>query len=90
MFVLVLPNDERREEFTAGITAIKPVGMHIRFLQIVEKKSYPERGIITVTGCIIRPIIRVTIWSTSRLKTRINCSGQSKAEGANAFCSCAA
>jgi hypothetical protein len=87
MFVRDLPTGGQREEFTAGITAIEPVDMCIRFPQIAEKKSYPARGIITATGCIIRPIIRVTIWFTSRLKTRIDCIRQAKPEAAGALCS---
>ena len=89
MFVRDPLTGEQREGFTAGITAIEPVGMCIRFPQIVEKKSYPARGIIIVMGCIIRHTIRATIWFMSRLQTRINCSGQPNADAANALWSCA-
>jgi hypothetical protein len=66
MLVRGLLIDGPHEGFIAEIKATEPVPMYTRFLQIAGKKSYPERRIITVMGCIIRPNIRVTIWSMSK------------------------
>ena len=66
MSVRVRRTDELREGFIAETIDTEPAPMYSRFLQIAQKKSYPEKPITTVTGCIIRPTIRVTTWDMVR------------------------
>lgn len=54
------------EGFIGGINHTEPVPTCTRFPQIDGKRSYPERLIITVMGCIISPITRATTWFMSK------------------------